>query len=51
MPENEIIDLSQRFYSVYCNCLMKDERRVYLDISNKLRELLDIKRYTKIQNK
>ena len=43
MDEKEIKELVQRFYSLYCNCQMKDERMIYLNISNKLSELLMFK--------
>lgn len=45
MTDNEIKELSQRFYSLYCNCPIRDERKIYLDISNKLNDLLDTHRY------
>jgi hypothetical protein len=45
MTDNEIKELSQRFYSLYCNCPIRDERKIYLDISSKLNDLLDIHRY------
>lgn len=45
MTEKEIKELSERFYSLYCNCPMRDERKIYLDISNRLTDLLDMRRY------
>jgi len=46
MTEKEIREMMQRFYSLYCNCLMRDERKLYLEIYNKLEALLDLNKYT-----
>ena len=47
MTEKEIKEMIQRFYSLYCNCPMKDERKIYLDISNRLTDLLDMNMWKK----
>jgi hypothetical protein len=47
MNEKEIRDMMQRFYSLYCNCCSRDEKRIYLRISNAFLDLLDLKRLAK----